>query len=112
MTLKELLSSVSAEEYTDYPLYQELLKVKPEYGFSRHIEVKMVNGEVAVYNVHIGSLGDIVTYSIDVDPDLQVTKIQLLDAILAEMTSQNYDEAEQTEFWNDMTNLQKAKIIR
>ena len=112
MTLKELLLSVSAEEYTDYPLYQELLKVKPEYGSSRHIEVKMVNGEVAVYNVHIGSLGDIVTYPIDVDPDLQVTKIQLLDAILAEMTSQHYDEAEQTEFWNDMTNLQKAKIIR
>ena len=100
MTLKELLSSVSPEEYTDYPLYQELLKVKPEYGSSRHIEVKMVNGEVAVYN------------PIDVDPDLQVTKIQLLDAILAEMTSQNYDEAEQSEFWNDMTNLQKAKIIR
>ena len=72
----------------------------------------MVNGEVAVYNVHIGSLGDIVAYPIDVDPDLQVTKIQLLDAILAEMTSQNYDEAEQSEFWNDMTNLQKAKIIR
>ena len=75
MTLKELLSSVSAEEYTDYPLYQELLKVKPEYGSSRHIEVKMVNGEV-------------------------------------EMTSQNFDESEQSEFWNDMTNLQKAKIIR
>ena len=94
MTLKELLSSVSAEEYTDYPLYQELLKVKPEYGSSRHIEVKMVNGEIAIYNVHIGSLGDIVTYPIDVDPDLQVTKIQLLDAILAEMTSQNYGEEE------------------
>ena len=72
----------------------------------------MVNGEVAVYNVHIGSLGDIVTYPIDVDPDLQVTKIQLLDAILAEMSSQHYDETEETEFWNDMTNLQKAKIIR
>ena len=112
MTLKELLSSVSAEEYTDYPLYLELLKVKPEYGSSRHIEVKMVNGEVAVYNVHIGSLGDIVTYPIDVDPDLQVTKIQLLDAILTEMTSQHDDETEQSEFWNDMTNLQKAKIIR
>ena len=97
MTLKELLSSVSAEEYADYPLYQELLKLKPEYDSSRHIEVKMKNGKVAVYNVHIGSLGDIVTYPIDVDPDLQVTKIQLLDAILAEMTSQHYDEAEQHE---------------
>ena len=75
MTLKELLSSVSPEEYTDYPLYQELLKVKPEYGSSRHSEVKMVNGEV-------------------------------------EMTSQHDDETELSEFWNDLTNIQKAKIIR
>ena len=112
MTLKELLSSVSPEEYTDYPLYQELLKVKPEYGSSRHIEVRMKNGKVAVYNVHIGSLGDIVTYQIDVDPNLQITKIQLLDAILAEMSSEQYGEEEQSEFWNDMTNQQKAKIIR
>ena len=112
MTLKELLSSVSPEEYTDYPLYQELLKVKPEYGSSRHIEVRMKNGKVAVYNVHIGSLGDIVTYQIDVDPNLQITKIQLLDAILAEMSSEQHGEEEQSEFWNDMTNLQKAKIIR
>ena len=112
MTLKELLLSVSAEEYTDYPLYQELLKVKPEYGSSRHIEVRMKNSKVAVYNVHIGSLGDIVTYQIDVDPNLQITKIQLLDAILAEMSSEQYGEEEQSEFWNDMTNLQKAKIIR
>ena len=112
MTLKELISSVNAEEYTDYPLYQELLKVKPEYGSSRHIEVRMKNGKVAVYNVHIGSLGDIVTYQIDVDPNLQITKIQLLDAILAEMSSEQYGEEEQSEFWNDMTNLQKAKIIR
>ncbi len=57
------------------PTLPELLKVKPEYGSSRHIEVKMVNGEV-------------------------------------EMTSQNFDETEQSEFWNDMTNLHKAKIIR
>ncbi len=112
MTLKELLSSVSPEEYTDYPLYQELLKVKPEYGSSRHIEVKNQNGEIAVTNVHIGSLGDMITYPIDVEPDLQITKIQLLDAILSEMSSQHYGEAESTEFWNDMTNLQKAKIIR
>ncbi len=112
MTLRELIQAVSAEEYADYPLYQELLKVKPEYGSSRHIEVKIRDGKVVVYNVHIGSLGDIVTYQIDVDPDLQITKIQLLDAILAEMSSEQYGEEEQFEFWNDMTNLQKAKIIR
>ena len=112
MTLRELIQSVSAEEYADYPLYQELLKVKPEYGSGRHIEVRVKDGNVVVYNVHIGSLGDIVTYQIDVDPDLQITKIQLLDAILAEMSSEQYGEEEQFEFWNDMTNLQKAKIIR
>ncbi len=112
MTLKELIGSVSEDDYADYPLYQELLKVKPEYGSSRHIEVRVKDGNVVVYNVHIGSLGDIVTYQIDVDPDLQITKIQLLDAILAEMSSEQYGEEEQSEFWNDITNLQKAKIIR
>ena len=52
---------------------------------------------------------DIITYPIDVDPDLQVTKIQLLDAILKEMSSGGFDDGD---FWNEMTNLQKAKIIR
>ncbi len=112
MTLKELIGSVSEDDYADSTLYKELLAVKPEYGSSRHIEVKNQNGKIAVTNVHIGSLGDIVTYPIDVDPDLQITKIQLLDAILSEMSSQHYGEAETNEFWNDMTNLQKAKIIR
>ncbi len=112
MTLKELIESVSEDDYSDSALYKELLAVKPEYGSSRHIEVKNLNGKIAVTNVHIGSLGDIITYPIDVDPDLQITKIQLLDAILSEMSSQHYGEAETTDFWNDMTNLQKAKIIR
>ena len=33
-------------------------------------------------NVHVGSLDDILTYQIDVAPDLQVTKMKLLDEIL------------------------------
>ncbi len=37
-------------------------------------------------NVHVGSLGDIVACPIDVAPDLQVTKMQLLNAILNEMS--------------------------
>ena len=65
-----------------------------------------------VTNAHVGSLGDILTYSIDVDPDLQVTKVQLLDLILHEIASDGYTEGEQSEFWDDMTNLQKAKIVR
>ena len=93
-------------------LYQRLRETKPEYGSNRRIEVKLVNGEVTITNVHIGSLGDILTYPIDVAPDLQVTKMQLLDEILKEMSSNTFSDEEQAEFWDDFTNLQKAKIIR
>jgi hypothetical protein len=86
MTLLELLQSVDAEAYDSIPLYKELLNTKPEYGSGNRIEVKVPNGEIAVSNVHVGSLGDIVACPIDVAPDLQVTKMQLLDAILNEMS--------------------------
>lgn len=109
MTLRELILSVDAEEYANVPLYQQLRTIKPEYGSNRRIEVRLSDGKLVVTNAHIGSLGDIVTYPIDVDPDLQVTKIQLMDAILKEMSSGGFDDGE---FWNEMTNLQKAKIIR
>ena len=52
-----------------------------EYGSNRRIEVKLVNGEITITDVHVGSLGDILTYQIDVAPDLQMTKTQLLDEI-------------------------------
>ena len=112
MTLRELLLSVDAEQYADSQLYQELLKVKSEYGSNRSIEVKLVDGEIVVTNVHVGSLGDIITYRIDVDPELKVSKIQLLDAILKEMSTEGFNETDQSDFWTEMTNLQKAKIIR
>ena len=69
MTLRELLQSVDAEAYASVPLYKELLKTKPEYGSNNRIEVKASNGEIAVSNVHVGSLGDIVACPIDVAPD-------------------------------------------
>jgi len=112
MTLRELLLSVDAERYEDSRLFQELLMVKPEFGSNRSIGVKLVNGNVAVTNAHIGSLGDVITYRIDVDPELRISKIQLLDAILKEMSSDGFNETEQSDFWTGMTNLQKAKIIR
>ena len=112
MTIRELIKSVDSEQYSDSPLYQELRETKPEYGSNRRIQVKLVNGEVTITNVHIGSLGDILTYQIDVAPDLQVTKMQLLDEILKEMSSNTFSDEEQAEFWDDFTNLQKAKIIR
>ena len=109
MTLRELILSTDAEEYANVPLYQQLRTIKPEYGSNRRIEVRLSDGNLVVTNVHIGSLGDIVTYPINIDPDLDVTKVQLLDAILKEMSSGGFDDGE---FWNEMTNLQKAKIIR
>ena len=75
MTLRGLLQSVDAEAYASIPLFDELLNTKPEYGSGNRIEVKLINGEIAVSNVHVGSLGDIVACPIDVAPDLQLTKM-------------------------------------
>ena len=112
MTLRELILSVDSDKYADSPLYQQLHAVKPEYGSNRRIEVKLTDGNVSVLNAHIGSLADIVTYPIGISPELNITKVQLLDAILKEIASGGYDDGEQTDFWNDFDNLQKAKIIR
>ena len=112
MTLRELINSVDSEQYSDSALYQKLRETKPEYGSNRHIQVKLVNGEVTVTNVHVGSLGDILTYQIDVAPDLQVTKMQLLNELLKEMSSNTFSDEKQAEFWDNFDNLQKAKIIR
>ena len=112
MTLRELINSVDTEQYSDSTLYQKLCETKPEYGSNRRIQVKLVNGEVTINNVHVGSLGDILTYQIDVAPDLQVTKTQLLDEILKEMPSNTFNDEEQADCWDDFDNLQKAKIIR
>jgi hypothetical protein len=112
MTLRELLQSVDTEAYTSVPLYEELLNTKPEYGSGNRIEVKLVNGEMAVSNVHVGSLGDIVASPIDVATDLQVTKMQLLDAILKEMSHEGFTETDADDFWDDMMDLRKAKNIR
>ena len=112
MTLRELIQSVDSEQYSESPLYQKLCETKPEYGSNRRIQVKLVDGEIAITNVHVGSLGDIITYPIDVDPDLNMSKVQLLDAILHEISSNGFSEPEESDFWSDFDNLQKAKIIR
>ena len=112
MTLRELIQSVDSEQYSDSPLYQELCGTKPEYGSNRRIQVKLVNDEIAITNAHVGSLGDILTYPIDVEPDLNISKIQLLDAILHELSSNGFSDSDESAFWDDFDNLQKAKIIR
>jgi len=112
MTLRELLQSVDAEAYANVPLFEELLNTKPEYGSGNRIKVKLINGEIAVSNVHVGSLGDIVACPIDVAPDLLVTKMQLLDSILKEMSHEGFTDADADDFWDDMMDLRKAKNIR
>lgn len=112
MTLRELVLSVDPEQYNDSALYQELRKIKPEYGSNRHIRVKLVNGEIAITNVHVGSLGDIVTFPIDIEAALNISKVQLLDAILHELSNDGFSELDESAFWDDFDNLQKAKIIR
>ena len=112
MTLRELIQSVDTEQYSESPLYQKLCETKPEYGSNRHIHVKLVDGEIAITNVHVGSLGDIITYPIDVDPDLNISKVLLLDAILHELSSNTFSNSDVSDFWDDFDNLQKAKIVR
>jgi len=112
MTLRELIQSVDSEQYSDSALYQKLLDTKPEYGSNRHIQVRLIDGKIAVTNVHVGSLGDILTYPIDVEPDLNISKVQLLDAVLHELSANGFCESEESDFWSDFDNLQKAKIVR
>ena len=112
MTLRELINSVDSEQYSESALYQRLCDTKPEYGSNRRIEVKLVNGEVTITNVHVGSLGDILTYPIDVEPDLNISKVQLLDAIINELSSDGFTDSDESVFWDDFDNLQKAKIVR
>jgi len=111
MTLRELVNSVDSEQYSDNALYQKLSETKPEYGSSRHIQVNVVDGNIAITNLHVGSLGDILSYPIDVNPDWNISKVQLLDAILDELAN-GITESDESDFWNDFDNLQKAKIIR
>jgi len=112
MTLRELILSVDSEQYSDSSLYQKLRETKPEYGSSKRIQVKLAYGEIAITNIHVGSLGDILTYPIDVEPNLNISKVQLLDAILHELSNNGFSESEEADFWSDFDNLQKAKIIR
>ena len=112
MTFRDLINSVDSEQYSDNPLYQELRVTKPEYGYIRRIQVKEQDGQLVITNTHVGSLGDILTYVIEVSPNLNISKVQLLDAILQEMSKGGFSEEEESAFWDDFDNLQKAKIVR
>ena len=73
MTLRDLINSVDSEQYSDNPLYQKLRNTKPEYGYIRRIQVNEQNGQLVITNAQIGSLGDILTYVIEVAPELKMS---------------------------------------
>ncbi len=112
MTLRELLLKVDEARFHDCPLFHELKSVRPEYGAGRAIEVSCADSSLRVTNVHVGSPGDIVASRIVVRSDSQITDEQLLDAILEEMSQVGFSEADSDEFWDDMMDLRKARVVR
>ncbi len=112
MRLRELILSVDETRFHDIPLFQKLKSVKPEYGSSLRINVKRSGEHVDVTNVHVGSLGDILTGIVDVAPDVYLCNEQLLLEILKEMSRDGFTETEAADFWYDMKDISKAKIIR
>lgn len=112
MTLIQLIQSVSTNDFQNNAMFRQLKDVIPEYGASIRIKVRKNGDTISVTNVHIGSLGDIVASPIDVADGLHLTDRELLKAILDEMANEGFTDADADAFWDDMTDLQKAKIVR
>ena len=112
MTLRQLILSVSESDFRDNTLFQQLKDVKPEYGSNIRIKVYKRGDAISVTNVHVGSLGDIVASPIDMADDLHLSDNELLKVILDAMANGGITETDSDMFWDDMMDLQKAKIIR
>ena len=112
MTLRQLIQSVNPCDFQGNALFRQLKDIKPEYGANIRIKVRKIGSTISVTNVHVGSLGDIVASPIDVADGLHLADDELLEAILNEMTNEGFTDADAEVFWDDMTDLQKAKIVR
>ena len=112
MTLRQLIQSVNPNDFQGSALFQQLKEIKPEYGANIRIKVRKDGNTISVTNVHVGSLGDIVASHIDVDEGLHLGDRELLKAILDEMSNEGFTDADAEVFWDDMTDLQKTKIVR
>ncbi len=112
MTLMQLIQSVNPNDFQGNTLFRQLKDIKPEYGANIRINVRKNGGTISVTNVHVGSLGDIVASPIDVADGLHLTDSELLEAILGEMANEGFTDADAEMFWDDMTDLQKARIVR
>ena len=112
MTLRQLIQSVNPDDFQGIALFRQLKDIRPEYGANVHIQVRKNGGNISVTNVHVGSLGDIVASPIDVADGLHLAYSDLLMAILDEMAHEGFTDADAEVFWDDMTDLQKAKLVR
>ncbi len=112
MTLRQLIQSVTPDNFKNNALFLQLKDIRPEYGANIRIKVRRNGDTISVTNVHVGSLGDIVASPIDVEDGLRLTDDELLTAILDEMSNEGFTEADADAFWDDMTDLQNAKIVR
>lgn len=112
MTLRQLIQSVNPNEFQNHALFWQLMDIKPEYGAGIRIKVHKNGDTISVTNVHVGSLGDIVASPIDVADGLHLTDRELMKAILDEMSNEGFTEADAEVIWDDMMDMQKAKIIR
>ena len=102
MTLRQLIQSVRPNDFQGNVLFRQLKEIKPEYGANIRIKVRKNGGTISVTNVHVGSLGDIVASPIEVANGLHLT----------DMSNEGFTDADTEVFWDDMTVLQKARIVR
>lgn len=96
-------------------ILKDVRTVKPTYGYpDLRTEVSMTeDGKVYASNLFFGSVSDIVVRKTDIPDDIKVSDCKLAASIITAMadTMNNYEDQNEF-FWSDMTNLQKAKIIR
>jgi len=96
--------------------YQILCNIKPTYEFfDMTVGVKCSReGNIIVSNLHLGSLSDLAGRRFTIDPDCNISNIEAAGHIIYQVTEYNYrNEGESlSDLYEDMMDLQKAKIIR
>lgn len=108
MNLKELIKSVNQDEvialalqiYPEASAYQQeltetfsqLATLAPTFSyFDANIEVKKLNGRIAVTNTHLGALSDLAAKRISVDKGIELAPNQLAAYIVGQIALHDYD---------------------
>lgn len=91
-----------------------LRNVKPTYAYpDLRTVVSVMDGKIAASNLFFGAVSDIAMRKTEIPDDIDFTDCQIVASIVATIANNMSNFEDQNEyFWTDMTNLQKAKIIR